>query len=234
MNKLVRQVFVLMLLAGGSARALWIGNPASSLMAGGSGFAIDYDGARRDLEPRHGGPRLAFDHHQVALEWTQATSPIAQFSLRLLPGLGRMNLEGNGFNPTLWGGGVGLRLAPPDKIGPVALGLSGAWEGSLGSTKRVGGSGRDSAAWMEGVGAAGVAYDLPVPVPVSVYGGVSVAKTWAHVEVANVKSRWESTDLWGGFFGVEFRPVEAWSFSAEGHGGNERALALAVSYRYQK
>lgn len=219
-------------LAAPAARAAWTGDLTRSVENGATVLA--YHSSARDVEPTSAsGLDFKWKSRGLVLEQRSAMTPVAQFSLRLMPFTGRQDLEGMGFNPHVAGGGAGVYLAPPEPFGPVRLGAAALWDGAGGARKRAGAGGStryDRVYWSELTLAAGASAD-PLPY-LRVYGGLAHASFRMRTSVGGAKTNWKQDSPWGGFAGATLSAEEAWFLTAELRAGGERAMALSLGYQY--
>ena len=218
------------------AGAFWFGNPARSMEKGMTAFEMMYDTSNRDIKLRNNqSSTVELDSHRFCIQGRTAMNDVAQFYGRLLPGLGRINVENNSFDPHMWGGGLGLQLAPPEPIGIVHFGVLGGGDFSAGMRKRPQGqTGNDKVDWTEGYAALGASVS-PIE-SVSVYGGASLIKDYINFDMFDagsnsvVKSHLKNDRVFGGFLGAEFCPNKSWGLGAEMHFGNETLWGLMAQY----
>lgn len=213
-----------------SARAGWTGDPTQSLKTGA--VVMGYQTATRSVELTNGGSERDFQTRGFVLETRSALNPVAQLSFRVLPFTGRMNLDGDSFNPHVAGGGVGLYLAPPEPLGPIHLGAAVVWDGAGGAQKREGSTKEyNRVFWSDTTLAAGASW-YPVE-RVGVYAGANYDSFRARFAVSPVpKTNWKGTSPWGAYGGVTLSPNEAWFVTAEVRGGAERSLGAFLGYKY--
>lgn len=212
-------------------RAAFFGNPAEHIKKGKGALEFAYETGDRDVKDTSGaGGTVEAHRHAFFLQGRAALGEVFQLSGRVVPGTGRLSFPNSGgFNPNLWGLGVGLRFSPPEAMGPVRLGVQAGWDWNFGSSDRPGVlSGTDKVNWAEGTVVAGISYEAHEMV--QVYGGGSLVKPDIHLDLNGVESNLEADETFGGFIGAGFRPDEAWNIGIEKHFGNEDTIGLALSY----
>jgi hypothetical protein len=218
----------------GAASAAWTGNPTQPVEKGA--FIVGYQVSSRDVENTQasaGSQTLELKERGLVVETRSAINPVFQLAFRVIPFTGRVNLEGDPFNPHVAGAGLGLYVAPPEALGPVHLGAAAIWDGAGGARKRVNPTASkqyDRLYWSEATlsAAASVA---PVEF-LSVYAGVSYVSLRAQFNQNGVKATFKEHQPWGAFGGVSVLSNEAWFLNVEGRAGGERAMSASLGYKY--
>ncbi|MBI4396634.1 MAG: outer membrane beta-barrel protein [Elusimicrobia bacterium] len=210
-----------------SLQAFWLGNPGEPLDDDYSSVKFVYDDGTKDVEgPGNREVELAF--HRFYLQYTEGTAHSFGVFIRGIPQTSRLNFEGSGFNPALWGLGVGARWSPPEPLGPFYLGLQIAGDWIQGEQDE---GGVDSdVTWLEGTAAGGISF--PIDEPLSVYAGVSLIRSDITLEVAGSESDIEQDDAYGGYFGLAFVPNEPWTLGLEIHLINEQTVGAMLNYSF--
>jgi hypothetical protein len=224
---LIAGLFPLALTA--SSHAFWFGHPGKTPEGTGSSLKLGYAWGERDLKfDQNSSPITNLETHIGYVQYNVDISQDLEFMARGIPQTGRMSLEGTSLNPNLWGLGFGLHWSAPEPMGPLHFGALAAGDWVYGS-QDVSGF-RDKATFIIGTAALGVG--VLATERTSVYGGFSVIKWDADIDVSGIETDFKEEDLAGVYLGTEFLPNESWSLGAELHLRNERTLNAQLGFHF--
>jgi hypothetical protein len=196
-------------------------------------FDIVYETGEREIKNTDGtGSPIDLSSRRLILQGRTALGDAFQLIGRGIPGTGRLNFEGSGFNPTMWGFGAGLQFAPPEAIADIVhLGAVAYWDWSFGATDRPGPlTGSDKVNWAEGTVAAGAS--VRVVEIVDVYAGATLIKPDIHLDVSGTETNWEEDSTFGGLMGFSVQADEVWKAGLELHFNNEQTIGFMLSYAF--
>lgn len=213
--------------AAAPVQAAWFGDIGQYNQAGQSSLEFFYEGGERDIQLKSDpNARLELSDHRFGTQYIYGVGQGLETLLRVTPFTGRINFEGSGFNPDVWGIGTGLHWSPPEPLGPVRVGVMAAVDFHQGTK-----SSRNNMNWLELSMAGGLS--VPVTKIVNLFGGISFVRPDIEFESQGVKTKWEMEDTMGGFLGASLSPNKAWTLATELHFGNESAAGFSARYNFQ-